>query len=178
MWIDLRQKTACAQDAQWAITPRVEIAQHCTSGQVIESGIGESILDMAEMTCNGCGSKKRVQQLPHGPRIINHSRPGAPDLVKEQRDARVVLQIPEGTVLGDEPGAPPLEERIVAYKDLALVTVDTDLQRAAIYDAALALIEAAHRGEGTIGEPVMVEVTVERPTIEACPGSGQKPRSE
>lgn len=132
---------------------------------------------MAEMTCSGCGTKKRVQSLPHGPRIINHARPGAPELVKEQREARVVLRIPEGKVLGAEPGAPPLEERIVAYKDLALARADSDLQRAAIYDAALALIEAAHRGEGTIGDPVMVEVTVEKPTVEACPGSGKAPRA-
>lgn len=132
---------------------------------------------MAESMCSGCGQKKRVFDMPLGARMINHQRAGVPELVKEQREARVVLQIPAGKVLGAEPGAPPLEERIVAYKDLALVTVETDLERAAIYDAALALIEAAHRGEGTIGDPVMVEVTIEKTTLEPCPGSGQAVKS-
>jgi hypothetical protein len=135
----------------------------------------DMIAPMVEMTCSGCKSKKRVQQLPHGPRIINHVRAGAPELVKEKREARAVLLIPKGKVLGAEPGGPPLEERIVAYKDRALAAVDTDLARSAIYDAALALIEAAHRGDGTIGDSVMVEVTVEKPTREACPGSGKSP---
>jgi hypothetical protein len=130
---------------------------------VIESGFGGTMLDMNHMACSDCGSTQRVMRLPLGPRIVNHQRPGAPQVVTAFLDARELLGLPTGAVTAES-----IEQH--RARAMGLAADDQDRQEAIAAAAGALLVPG-------VVEPVLIEAATLTATLVPCPGSGRPPQT-